>query len=294
MIKIKPDSQVQLKYVLVTGASSGIGREIANLLAKNGIYVFACARKPEDIEALNNNSQITGLRMDITSIGEIRSVAHQLKMHGISLYGIINNAGVAIGGPLISLDDAEIRASFEVNCIGHMNVVRELFPLLERNGYIINISSIGALYVSPWMAPYHMAKFALEAYSDALRIELAPFGIKVVIIEPGAVKTAANQKEDRFKNQIYNTIYEKAFREYWGMIEKQHKKSLHPSVIALLILKILSNRKPKKRYLVPHRKLFLRIAFFLSKFGLLERVYSKIITKNVSSSNPHEFLHRIS
>jgi NAD(P)-dependent dehydrogenase (short-subunit alcohol dehydrogenase family) len=203
---------IKERVVLVTGASSGIGRAISEHLASCGVRVLACARKETDIDTLNAIPNIRGLRLDVTCIAEIKAVAKSLADEGTRLFAIINNAGIAVGGPMLILPESELRDCLEVNTIGPVNIVRELYPFLEEDGCIVNMSSVGARYITPWMAPYHMSKVALEAYTDSLRLELSPFGIRVVIVEPGAVKTEAFGKWGRLLSHMRDTIYEKAFR----------------------------------------------------------------------------------
>lgn len=251
------------RVVLVTGASTGIGRAISENLASCGVRVFACARKETDIQALSAIQGIKGMRLDVTCIAEIEAAARSLAEDEIRLYAIINNAGIAVGGPMLTLPESELRDCLEVNTIGPVNVIRELFPLMEEDGCIINMSTMGARYVTPWMAPYHMSKFALEAYTESLRMELSPFGIRVVIVEPGAVKTEAFEKWDRLLRRMRGTVYEGAFNRYWEMITAQHEHALSPNKIAEVVVKVLQDPKPKKRYLVLHHPI-VRMVIFLA------------------------------
>ena len=150
------------------------------------------------------------------------------------------------------------------------------------------MSSMGARYVTPWMAPYNMSKLALEAYSDVLRIELSPFGIRVVIIEPGAVKTEALKKWDRLLRQMKDTIYEEAFHRYWDRITEQHQAALSPRKIVKVVIKALQDPKPKKRYLIPHRPI-VRVVILLAKLGLSDLVYHHCL-RDVKKVPPSYFL----
>lgn len=278
------------RVVLITGASTGIGRAIGELLAYGGVRVLACARKGSDIRALNAVPNITGLRMDVTSAAEIEAVAKRLADRGTRLFAIINNAGIAVGGPMLTLPESELVDCLRVNTIGPVNVIRALYPFLEQDGCIVNMSSMGARYVTPWMAPYHMSKFALEAYSDALRMELSPFGTRVVIVEPGAVDTEAFDKWDRLLGYMRDTIYERAFSHYWEMITEQHQHALSPMRIAEVVKEILQDPEPKKRYLVPHRPIVWAVVL-LAWLGLSDRVYRRFL-RDVDKVPPSYFRDR--
>lgn len=275
------------KVVLITGASTGIGRAIVERLARSEIQVLACARQETDIHSLNKIPNVTGMRMDVTRVAEIRGVAKQLADQGLQLFAIINNAGIAVGGPMLTLPESELVDCLQVNTIGPVNVIRELYPFLEKDGCIINMSSMGARYVTPWMAPYHMSKFALEAYTDSLRMELGPFGTRVVIVEPGAVKTAAFEKWGRLLGHMRGTIYEQAFSRYWDMITEQHKHALSPTKIAEVVLRVLQDPKPRKRYLILHQpKVWLVI--LLAKLGWSDIVYRRFL-QDVEAVPPSYF-----
>jgi len=276
-------SRLHSKCVLVTGASTGIGRAISEYLAQRGLKIYACARKRKDIDSLDSVENIVGLKLDVTKSEDLRSIVEYLTSNDIKLYAVINNAGIVTGGPLVLLDEQEIRACFDVNCMGVVNVSRELFPFLEEKGRFINISSIGAKYVTPFLAPYHMANVAMEAFSESLRIELSPFSHPVVLIRPGAIKTEADNKNERFIKNIRGTVYDEAFEEYWERILQQHKKALPPERVAEIVFKALKAKKPKKTYLIPHRRFLIRFWLLLGNIGFTEKYYSNFLRKRISS-----------
>ncbi len=280
--------EIKGRYVLVTGASTGIGRAISESLASQGVNVLACARKEADLIALNALPNVTALLMDVTYAQHIKAAAEFLADQGLQLFAIINNAGVAVGGPMLSLPESELRDCLEINTIAPVNVIRELFPYMEEGGCIINMSSMGARYVTPWMAPYHMSKFALEAYTGSLRMEVAPFNIRVVLIEPGAIQTEASGKEERFLQYMRNTIYAEAFQHYWEMISEQHQHALSPMKVVEVVLKVLQDPKPKKRYLIPHRPI-VRLVILLSLLGWSDVIYSRFL-RGVKKVPPSYFL----
>ncbi|MFX0063122.1 MAG: SDR family NAD(P)-dependent oxidoreductase [Candidatus Hermodarchaeota archaeon] len=279
-------SNLERKSVLITGASSGIGRAIAKYLAKQGMVVYACARKKMDIDDLNAIRNIQGLKLDVTLPEDLMKVANFLKENNIKLYALINNAGIATGGPMLLLEEKEVRDCIEVNCMGVVNVTKMVYPFLEDLGRIVNISSIGAKYITPFLAPYHMSKMAMEAYSGSLRIELSPFGNPVIIIRPGAVKIQS--KANRFIQRIEGTVYGEAFNEYWRNIEKQHEKAISPEKIAKIVFKALYTKKPRKSYLVPHKPILIRIWLFLSHFGITDRIYTRFLCKHIKREQKTE------
>ncbi|MDF1513361.1 MAG: SDR family NAD(P)-dependent oxidoreductase [Anaerolineae bacterium] len=281
--------EIKNKAVLVTGASSGIGRAISENLADAGVTMLACARKQSDINALDAIPNITGLRLDVTNPAEIKNIAHYIDNQRIRLYAIINNAGIAVGGPMLILPEQALRECLEVNTIAPVNIIRELYPLMHQKGIIINVSSMGARYISPWMAPYHMSKVALEAYSASLRMEVQPFGIRVVVIEPGAVRTAAFDKWDRLLAQMRGTVYEQAFNRYWAYITTRHQRAMDPKVIAAVVNKVLRNPRPRKRYLIPHHPL-VRVMVLLATLGWSDIFYRRFL-RQVRYVPPGGLLH---
>jgi NAD(P)-dependent dehydrogenase (short-subunit alcohol dehydrogenase family) len=278
------------RTVLITGASTGIGRALGESLASYGVRVLACARQEADIKALNAIPNVTALRMDVTCIEDIKAVSRFLAEEGARLFAIINNAGIAVGGPMLFLSESELRECLEVNTIGPVNVIRELFPFLEDDGCIINMSSMGARYVTPWMAPYHMSKFALEAYTGSLRMELSPFGTRVVLIEPGPIRTEASNKEERFRKHVRGTIYEEAFERYWEQISEQHRHALSPMKVVQVVMKVLQDPRPKKRYLIPHRPI-VRLVILLAQLGLSDHIYRRFL-RDVKRVSPSDLLSR--
>ena len=174
------------RAVLVTGASSGIGRVIAERLAKEGFYVYAGARQAEDIEALSKIPNMRGVRLDVTSTSEVDAVARLIEADGRGLHGLVNNAGVATGGPLIATDDAELTRVLDVNVVGPLRVTRGMAPLLiASKGRVVTISSISGVLSGAMLGVYSMSKHAVEAFGDDLGAELAVVGVTSSLIEPG-------------------------------------------------------------------------------------------------------------
>ena len=178
--------------VFLTGASTGIGRATALRLANNGIVVYAGVRKESDAEALRRDGgeRIRPLYVEVTDPLSIDAARDTIARSDTTLRGIVNNAGIAIAGPLEVLPIDELRKQFEINFFAPVSIAQTFLPLLRATrGRIVNVSSIGGKFAAPFVGAYASSKFALEAASDALRIELRPSGVKVVLIEPGGVKT---------------------------------------------------------------------------------------------------------
>lgn len=245
--------KINQKVVLVTGASSGIGKEIARQLIKNGHQVYVAARRLHELKEL----EIAGakaLAMDITNEQDIQQMVAQIKQETGGVDVLINNAGYAIYGSVEDTDMADARRQFEVNIFGLARLTQLVLPEMrnKKSGRIINISSVGGKIYTPLGAWYHATKHALEGWSDCLRVELAPFGIDVVIIEPGGIKTEFGEVMmtpllERSGNTAYSKMAHSVARSTHEMYAKNSNLS-DPSVIAVLVAKIVNKKKPKTRY----------------------------------------------
>jgi NAD(P)-dependent dehydrogenase (short-subunit alcohol dehydrogenase family) len=174
------------RAVLVTGASSGIGRTTTELLASQGHFVYAGARKAEDIAELSKIKNVQGVKLDVNSDADIAAAVETIRKAGKGLHGIVNNAGIAILAPLIQTDEKELRSLFDVNVFGPYRITKAFSPLIiEAKGRVVNISSISGILSGAAFGPYSMSKHAIEAYADALATEMAPLGVRVSLIEPG-------------------------------------------------------------------------------------------------------------
>ncbi|MGB4840321.1 MAG: SDR family NAD(P)-dependent oxidoreductase [Saprospiraceae bacterium] len=254
-----------MDIVFITGVSSGIGYHVMEALIANGYHVIGSLRKEEDRDRISklfpNNATL--LNFDVRnvdqSVSEIKRVMPLLKEHGLSC--LINNAGIAMPGPMQYLSDEDFETQLDVNVKSVRRITNMLLPFLGTDtkykpGRIINISSVSGLFNSPFNGAYCISKHALESMNDIYRRELAMFGIKVVAIEPGPIKTSIWSKNlgglDKYKETEYGTILSKANQ----MIENSEKSALDVEVISALIIKILSSSNPKTRYIV-HRKKFI-------------------------------------
>jgi NAD(P)-dependent dehydrogenase (short-subunit alcohol dehydrogenase family) len=242
------------KAVFVSGASSGIGKQCALRLDKAGFKVFAGLRSKKAAKELTQiaSDQLKPLMLDITESQSIDSAAHIVSSE--NLYGLVNNAGIAVLGPLEFLPLEKIRNQFEVNLFGHIAVTQAFLPFLRRSGgRIINMSSVSGLIAFPFSGPYASSKFAIEAFSDSLRRELRPWNIPVSLIEPGNIKSpiweksfhAARSAEESFPPEA-EKYYGKRFMDTKRIVEKAGE----PSAVAEAVLQALTAKRPKTRYVV--------------------------------------------
>jgi NAD(P)-dependent dehydrogenase (short-subunit alcohol dehydrogenase family) len=256
-------SSPRRKTIVITGCSSGFGRQTALYLANQGWQVFATVRKEVDQANLQEEAvkqdgqgQLTVLICDITRPDEIAALAQAVAAATFHLDALLNNAGTAFASPLelISLDD--FRAQLEINVVAHLGVIQAFLPLLKTaRGTIINISSISGRIATPIMGAYAASKFALEALSDTLRVELAPFGVKVVIIEPGSSPTSIWETGRQRAARKLEEQREGTYRQLLNIFEKlalnSARKGFPPQLVADAVLRILTSRHPRARYAVP-------------------------------------------
>lgn len=238
------------KWILVTGASSGIGRKSAELLAQNGFNVYAGARKQEDIDELNKIPHVTAVKLEVTSDEDIDNFLKIIEKSG--LFGLLNNAGIALGAPLMDLDIDVLKKQMEVNFFGIHRVSKAVFPyILKEKGRIVIMGSNAGSFAAPFFGPYSCSKYAVEAYSDSLRRELLLHDVKVVLVKPGRVKTPIWEKgEDLlvlYDGSIFNKVA-KAFGK--SAIESGKNDSLPPIKIAEIVLKAFTLNNPKPRYVI--------------------------------------------
>ena len=187
------------KAVLVTGASSGIGRNITERLAGNGYFVYATARKDKDLEALNALENVQAIRVDVTSQDDVDAAVAAVRAGGRGLHGVVNNAGVASSGSMTQIPESDIDFVFGVNIYGPYRVTKAFAPMIiENQGRITTIGSIAGFIARDTSGVYAMSKFSMEAFTDALADELEPQGVKVSIVEPGA-----------FNSKIWRTTAER-------------------------------------------------------------------------------------
>ena len=241
------------KAVLVTGASSGIGRRIAETLAAKGYFVFAGARKPEDIEALSEIPNIQGIRLDVTVQSEIDAAVEKVRKAGRGLHGLVNNAGVLITGPSTEVDVERVKWLFDVNVFGVYRVTQAFAPLIiESKGRITMIGSIAGNIGIEFLGPYSMSKHAIEGYTDALASEMERFGVYVSVVAPGDF--ASNiWKSDIARAKAKEIVgeaspYAADYHRWIDIVAEMELKE--PVEVAEAVQHALSADQPRRRYLV--------------------------------------------
>ncbi|TFF88794.1 MAG: SDR family oxidoreductase [Promethearchaeota archaeon] len=266
------------KFILITGASTGIGRATAEYLAQNGFHVYAGARKQQDLDDLNEIDGIVSVRLDVQKSEDISDVVKFIKKRKTGLYGLINNAGVAYAGPLMDMPIEFMKHQFDVNLLGVHRVTKAFFPFVyQSKGRIVMVSSDSGFFATPFFGPYSSSKFALEGYSDSLRRELLLHGVKVIIIEPGRINTPIWDKGERLFDEFSESIFSeraKKIGEY--AINKGKTEGLPPVEVAKAIYIALSKKKPKLRYLIAPNKFEYKMIKLLPETWVDKKVKKKL------------------
>ena len=276
---------------LITGASTGIGRATALRLARSGWDVLAGVRKSPDGEALaaeGPTGRIVPLQLDVTDPGQIQAAAEQIAARDGAgptgaLDALVNNAGVGIGGPLEVVSDAELRHQFDVNVFGQVAVTRAVLPALRRaRGRIVFLSSIGGKVTTPFVAPYAASKHAIEAFGDALRVELSSSGIQVALIEPGSIATPI---WDKSKGDAQRLQIPVELEQYYGKVipaldkamQDTANRGISPETVAEAIEKALRAERMPARVLVGRDAR----AMLTVKRLLPDRVFDRMVRKRL-------------
>lgn len=241
------------KAVLVTGASTGLGRAIAERLATEGYLVFAGARKKADLDALDAIENIRAIRLDVTVDEEVEAAVATIRAEGRGLYGLVNNAGVLITGPTSEVDIEKAKWLFDVNVFGVMRVTQAFVPLIiESKGRIINIGSISGNLAPQFLGPYAMSKHAIEAYSDSLGAGMERFGVNVSVVAPGDYDSEIWDR-DLSKAKVSGIVredspYYEDYQEWMDLVANLESKS--PIEVADTTLRALTDEAPSRRYLI--------------------------------------------
>ena len=278
-----------MKKVVITGVSTGIGYSSAKILCDSGYRVFGSVRKQEDAEKVSSEfgANFTPLILDVTDSKGIQENSEIVKGELIpneALAGLVNNAGGAMGGPINLIDTDIFRKQFEVNFFGLIEVTKTFLPMLGavknsmQQGKIINISSISGRRAHPFVAPYTASKFAVEAFSDALRREMLLYGVDVILIEPGPIKTAIWDKvPDLDDNEFTGSDYESSLRKFYKMFIEMGKKGFDADIIGNRVKEILQDPSPKTRHVITPNRF---INFTLP--GILpDRMFDKLVGKGL-------------
>ena len=234
------------KAVLVTGASSGIGRKIVDRLAADGYFVYATARKPEDIKALAAIKNVQALSLDVTRPDEIAAAVTTISKAGRGLYGLVNNAGIATAGYLADMRFEEYQLVMDVNAAGPVRMIKAFTPMLtEQKGRIVNIGSISGILARPNLPAYSMSKHAIEALTDALAGELDTAGVHVSVVEPG------NYNSNISKNALARMGADSPAAHSPGYaVQADRSKYKEPDEVAAAVEQALFEPDPRRRYMV--------------------------------------------
>lgn len=269
---------IQKKVALVTGASSGMGKDFAKALINEGMIVYTVARRLEKMNDLKDLGAIP-IKMDITNINDIKNVVSQIKHDQGHVDVLINNAGFGMYGSVEETSIDEAKYQFEVNIFGLASLTQKIIPMMrmQKSGKIINISSMGGKIYTPLGAWYHATKHALEGWSDCLRIELSSFNIDVVIIEPGAIET-------EFGDVMSEPMIKRSGDGPFASIVEGYQKVMKngyigspTSLITRLVLKAIRSSKPKTRYVAGK---YARPMIFIRKwFG--DKIFDKAVMSMV-------------
>jgi NAD(P)-dependent dehydrogenase (short-subunit alcohol dehydrogenase family) len=249
----QPDRSAR-QAVLVTGASSGIGRRVAEDLAAAGYLVFAGARKQADLDALNAIDNIQAVRLDVTVPAEIDAAVETIRAAGYGLYGLVNNAGVFVGGPLIEVPVDQLEWLMDINVTGVYRVTQAFAPLIiAARGRITTISSISGINTARFMGHYSMSKHAVEAYTDALAIEMEKFGVAVSAVEPGnynsEIGTSARKRLAGVLSPETSEHYAEELAE-WLDRPWERSRFKDPDEVSEAVQHFFASDEPLRRYMV--------------------------------------------
>jgi short-subunit dehydrogenase len=263
------------KVVFVTGTSAGMGKATAKLLVEKGYTVYGGARRIEKMESLKALG-VKILPLDVSSEESIVKAVDQIIKTEGRIDVLVNNAGFGSYGAIEDVSMKDARYQMEVNVFGLVRLIQLVLPHMrnQRSGKIVNITSIGGKMATPLGGWYHASKFAVEGLSDSLRLEVRPFGIDVIIIEPGGVKTEwGNIAFDYAMNVSGNSSYQDLTQKAQRIYQKTEKNNIEPLEIALLIEKAIEAKKPKARY----AKGYMAAPTLIAKRWLSDEMFDKVI-----------------
>lgn len=246
----------QTRWVLVTGASTGIGRAVTEYLVGHGFGVYAGVRKTEDMVALEKVSSIVPLRLDVQHDADVQAALDLVTRSGTGLFAIVNNAGIAKAGPIMDVPVADMIEQFDVNVIGVHRVTKAFLPLvIASKGRIVMISSDSGFFATPFFGPYCASKFAVEGYADSLRREVGMLGVRVTIIEPGRIATPIwNKGKASLSIETTSPLLPLAKKVGQHAIDRGNAKGLPPVEVAKAVHHALVAKKPKLRHIVASNK----------------------------------------
>ena len=274
------------RVVLITGASSGIGRYCADYLSQQGYRVYGTSRRTDSTNSERGSSDTNlfqTIQMDVNETGSVKKGIDYLMGRESSIDVLVNNAGFAIIGSLEDTTIEEAKSQFETNFFGTLRVCRAVLPIMRRQkaGYILNISSIGGLIGLPFQSAYCGSKFALEGAMEALRLEMKPFGIHVVLIEPGDFRTKLTRRRQKVAETARCSVYLDKFQKVLQIIEAGERNGPTPEPIAALVLKVINMNTPRLRYTVGNFSQ--RMAVPLKKI-LPSKLFESLIANNFQAN----------
>ncbi|WP_419191169.1 SDR family oxidoreductase [Saltatorellus ferox] len=250
----EPASEAPRRAVLVTGASSGIGRRTAEYLAENEFFVYAGARKDADLAELDALENVQGIRLDVTKPDQIAAAVKTVREAGRGLHGLINNAGVFVLAPLAEVTEEDLHFQMNVNVYGPYRVTKAFADLLiESQGRVSTTGSISGHATWGLGGPYTMSKHAVEAYTDVLALELEPLGVKVSIVEPGNFRSQIFQSTvERLQARGYTAEGSRYEAQLKGFLARDQSRSdaADPLPVAKAFLDAMTSETPKRRYMV--------------------------------------------
>jgi len=249
------DTAPRQKAVLITGASSGLGRVMAETMAAIGYFVYAGARSDKDLEELSAIENIQGVRLDVNKQDQIDAAVKTISEAGRGLYGLVNNAGVVVVGPLIEIEEEDFDFQMNVNIYGPYRVTKAFAPLIiESKGRIGIIGSISGTLASATDGPYSMTKFAMEAFADSLRDEMKRFDVTVTLIEPGAYRSnigkTALERLEQSGHSPDDSQFKDVMQESVDWLKLFEKDQGDPAEVAAAAMKAMFDENPKPRYMV--------------------------------------------
>jgi short-subunit dehydrogenase len=251
------------KVILITGISSGFGKQTAKLLAGNGHIVYGTVRKES-----GSDDRIHYLKMDLTNPDSIKKTVSIVLENEGRIDILINNAGMHTGGPIETSPIENIKLQMDTNFLGMVHITREVLPIMRKQGAgtIVNLSSIGGLMGLPFQAFYSAGKFAIEGFSEALRMEVKQFNIKIVLINPGDFHTSNSMNRRNFLAPTgIDDPYQKQFEKTLAAIEKDEANGWNPEILARKIVKIVECKNPRQRYIIAsfEQKLAVAVKYIL-------------------------------
>ncbi|MBE5960537.1 MAG: SDR family oxidoreductase [Lachnospiraceae bacterium] len=272
--------------IVITGASSGIGFSIAKELASDGNKIYAGARKQTDLDKLSKITNITPIELDITHSEQIEAAVHRITQEEGHIDVLINNAGVIGWGAVMDRDMDYFRTVMDINFFGHVQMIKQFYPLLRKSvnhPIIINISSQAGNYAMPFWSAYHSSKWALEAFSHSLRRELKPYGIRLCIIQPGAIQSQAftNDKKDF---ALYKARTDSDFVKYAApMLDAAFNhppvsKEKSPLKVVNVIRRAIYNKK-NAIYYQPGRRLIPDFIIAKLPYRTVDKIFDKLLRK---------------